>query len=371
MPRIRISQTPDNPKPPTCVLPDDETLYKALVEKDSQFEGIFVAGVKTTGIFCRPTCTARKPKRENVEFFATPAEALRYGYRPCKLCRPMGSPARSPAWLQSLIEEVCEHPERRIADRDLRDRGLEPATVRRWFQKSHGMTFQAYQRLVRLSHAFGRIRNGDDVAAAAFGMGFESLSGFSDSFRKAVGFTPSMSRKCAIAAVTRIESPIGPLIAVANDDGLCLLEFVDRRMLETQLMRVRNQLDVALLPGPNPVFASVRDQLNEYFGGTRQDFDLPLVIAGTAFQRQVWEALRAIPYGETRSYRDQAALIGRPTAVRAVARANGDNRFAILIPCHRVIGANGSLTGYGGGIWRKRFLLDLEKRSAARHHESA
>ncbi len=335
------------------------------MEKDSQFEGIFVAGVKTTGVFCRPTCTARKPKRENVEFFSTPTEALQYGYRPCKLCRPMEPPTQSPKWLRSLLDEVCAHPELRIADNDLRNRDLEPATVRRWFQRNYGMTFQAHQRLVRLSHAYGRIRDGDDVAAAAFGTGFESLSAFSDLSKKATGFTPSMSRQRSIAAVTRIESPIGPLIAVANEAGLCLLEFVDRRMLETQLKRVRSQLDVALLPGTNAVFATVRKQLDEYFAGTRHNFDVPLVITGTAFQKQVWEALRAIPYGQTRSYREQADLIGRPTAVRAVARANGDNRFAIIIPCRRVVGADGSLTGYGGGIWRKRFLLDLEQRRVA------
>ncbi len=361
----RTQKEAENGRQAACAMPDAETLYKALVEKDSQFEGIFVAGVKTTGIFCRPTCTARKPKRENVEFFSTPTEALQYGYRPCRLCKPMELPACCPNWLRSLLDEVSTHPELRIADSDLRDRSLEPATVRRWFQKNYGMTFQAYQRLVRLSHAFGRIRDGDDVAAAAFGAGFESLSAFSNSFKKAAGFTPGMSRQRSIAAVTRVESPIGPLLAVANEAGLCLLEFVDRRMLETQLKRVRSQVDVALLPGMSPVFATVREQLDEYFAGTRRSFDVPLVITGTAFQKQVWEALREIPYGQTRSYGKQATLIGRPAAVRAVARANGDNRFAIVIPCHRVVGADGSLTGYGGGIWRKRFLLDLEQRHVA------
>jgi AraC family transcriptional regulator of adaptative response/methylated-DNA-[protein]-cysteine methyltransferase len=364
-PMARTREETNNGRQAACAMPDAETLYKALVEKDPQFEGIFVAGVKTTGIFCRPTCAARKPKLANVEFFSTPTEALQYGYRPCKLCKPMEPPAQSPHWLPSLLDEVCAHPELRVADSDLRDRDLEPATVRRWFQKNYGMTFQAYQRLVRLSHAFGRIRDGDAVAAAAYGAGFESLSAFSDLSKKAAGFSPGMSRQRSIAVVTRIESPIGPLLAVANEAGLCLLEFVDRRMLETQLKRVRSQLDVALLPGTNAVFATVREQLDEYFAGSRRSFDVPLVITGTAFQKQVWEALREIPYGQTRSYGKQATLIGRPTAVRAVARANGDNRFAIIIPCHRVVGADGSLTGYGGGIWRKRFLLDLEQHHVA------
>ncbi|MBE0636363.1 methylated-DNA--[protein]-cysteine S-methyltransferase [Candidatus Bipolaricaulota bacterium] len=359
---VPFTQTTDRSE---RTLPSDDVLYAALVKRDTQFAGVFVAAVKTTGIFCRPTCAARKPKRENVEFFSTPIQALRFGYRPCKLCDPMGSPGHSPDWLLRLIDEVCAHPEIRITDRNLRERELEPATVRRWFQKHHGMTFQAYQRLMRLSHAFGRIRDGDDVAAAAFGSGFESLSAFSDSFKKAVGFVPSMSRKCSIAAVTRIQTPLGPMLAVANDEGLCLLEFVDRRMLETQLDHVRSQLDVSLLPGANPLFASVRDQLSEYFAGTRREFDLPLVVAGTPFQKAAWEALRAIPYGQTRSYQEQAEAIERPTAIRAVARANGDNRFAIIIPCHRVIGKDGSLTGYGGGIWRKQYLLELELRHSS------
>jgi len=342
-------------------LPDAETMYQALVARDPQFDGLFIVGVKTTGIFCRPTCHARKPKPENVEYFRTPNEALQFGYRPCKLCEPMMSGRPVPDWVHLLVNELHAHPEMRIRDQDLRDRGLQPATVRRWFHKQHGMTFQAYQRLLRLGHAFGRIRNGEKVAQAAFGSGFESLSAFTESFKKASGISPKQSRDLSLAVVTRISSPIGPFLAVANDRGLCMLEFVDRKMIETQLDRVSRQLGVSILPGSHPLFGSVERQLDEYFSGQRKTFDLPLVIEGTPFQQQVWKALQEIPYGETRSYAQQAAAIGRPTAVRAVARANGDNRFAILIPCHRVIGADGSLTGYGGGIWRKQFLLDLEQ----------
>ena len=339
-------------------------MYAALLDRDTRFEGIFIVGVRTTGIFCRPGCTARAPKRENVEFFATTQDALTHGYRPCKVCRPMEPAGASPEWVKRLLDAVQRDPATRWKDQDLRDRDLEPSRVRRWFKRHHGMTFHAYCRLVRLSAAFGRIRNGDGVAPAAFGAGYESLSGFADAVKQATGTTPSDSRARAHVDVTRIPSPLGPMLVGATDEGICLLEFADRRMLETQLARLRSLLRADVFPGGSPQFEALQAQLGEYFDGTRQTFDLPLVTPGTAFQRSVWDVLQTIPYGTTRSYQEQAKRIGRPEAVRAVARANGDNRIAIIIPCHRVIGKNGKLTGYGGGLWRKRFLLDLEHRHA-------
>ena len=344
-------------------LPPEDAMYSALLKRDSEYEGIFIVGVKTTGIFCRPTCQARKPKRENVEFFATAREVLTHGYRPCKLCRPMEPAGETPDWLGTLLDEVHADPTVRLNDQSLRKRGLEPSRVRRWFKQHHGVTFHAYCRLLRLAAAFGRIRNGDDVAAAAFGTGHGSLSAFSESCRKTTGASPSRSRRTNLVAVSRISSPLGPLLAGATEDGVCLLEFSDRRMLETQLARLKRLLHAEVLPGPSPHIPQLESQLAEYFGGKRRTFDLPLVLRGTPFQQAAWEALLTIPYGETRSYRDQAADIGRPSAVRAVARANGDNRIAIVVPCHRVVAADGKLTGYGGGLWRKRYLLDLESRN--------
>jgi len=145
------------------------------------------------------------------------------------------------------------------------------------------------------------------------------------------------------------------------NEGICLLEFADRRMIETQLVRLRRLLDAEILPGLSDHISDLSEQLTEYFNGTRRTFDVSLLTPGTPFQQLTWGCLRSIPYGETRSYQQQAEAIGRPSAVRAVARANGDNRIAILIPCHRVIGKNGKLTGYGGGLWRKEYLLHLER----------
>jgi AraC family transcriptional regulator of adaptative response/methylated-DNA-[protein]-cysteine methyltransferase len=342
-------------------LPDLDIMYDAFLRKDSTYDGIFFVAVRTTGIFCRPTCPARKPKRENIEFYGNSSDALHAGYRPCKICRPMACRGEVPDWLRPLLAEVDASPDIRLKDADLRARGLDPNRVRRWFRRHHGMTFQGYQRALRVGQAFGRIRHGEKVIDAAFESGYESLSGFTESFKKMTSFSPKESSRQCLITVTRLPTPLGPMLAGATDEGVCLLEFLDRRMLETQLARLTRRLRAGWLPGNHRHLDALRLQLDEYFTGTRTAFALPLVLAGTPFQEAVWRELQTIPYGETRSYQSQAERLGRPAAVRAVARANGDNRLAILIPCHRVIGKNGQLTGYGGGLWRKRHLLNLER----------
>lgn len=334
-------------------------MIAAFLERDSQYEGVFFTGVKTTGIFCRPTCRARKPKPENVEFFRTTGEALNAGYRPCKVCRPMEPVGATPEWVRDLLQHV-ERSDHRVGDEEVRAMGLQPATVRRWFKKHHGMTFHAYTRHLRIGRAYGTIRGDSSVTDAAFSSGYESLSGFGDAFKRELGFVPSRSRSLPIAVLTRIPTPLGPMIAVASTGRLQLLEFTDRPMLETQLKRVRRDLGTEIVSGDDPLFERLHRELGEYFAGSGRTFDIPIGEFGSSFQRSVWRALRDIPYGETRSYAEQATAIGRPSAVRAVARANGDNRIAIIIPCHRVIGSDGSMTGYGGGVWRKRALLQIE-----------
>jgi AraC family transcriptional regulator of adaptative response/methylated-DNA-[protein]-cysteine methyltransferase len=334
--------------------------YQALVAKDSAYEGRFIAAVKTTGIFCRPTCTARKPKPENVEFFATTKEAMLQGYRPCKVCVPLRTPDATPTFIQTLLTELNQHPAVKITDEALRQKGLEPATIRRWFLRQHGITFQAYQRLNRINVAFKKLQRGESVTAAAFESGYESLSGFQDSFKAVFGVSPQQSREQQIIQLTRLETPLGTMLACGTEQGICLLEFTDRRMLETELKDLARRLNATIIQGENPHFGLLRSQLTEYFAGAGQQFTVPLLTPGTAFQQAVWQELQRIPYGATRSYGQQALALQRPSAVRAVATANGMNRVAILIPCHRVIGADGHLTGYAGGLWRKQWLLDLE-----------
>ena len=342
-------------------MPDRKTMYNALLNKDSSFEGIFFVGVKTTGVFCRPTCTARKPKEENVDFFSTAKEALQYGYRPCKVCNPMQFNGEMPDWLKDLMQEIEQNKITKFKDADLRERNIDPARIRRWFKKHHGMTFQSYLRLLRVNKAFGQIKYGEKILESAFDTGYESLSGFTEAFKKTTGFSPSQSKNKRIVTVTRILTPLGPMLAGAVDEGICLLEFVDRRMLETQIKRLKKYLNAEFVPGQSKHFDKLDKQLKEYFDGKRKDFDLPLVLDGTEFQQKVWKELQRISYGKTRSYQEQAIALGNPKAIRAVAKANGDNRIAIIIPCHRVIGKDGTLVGYGGGMWRKQFLLNLEK----------
>ncbi len=345
-------------------LPDREIMYQAVIDKDSSFEGIFYTAVKTIGIFCRPGCHARMPKLENVEFFATAKEALSYGYRPCKLCKPMEKYGEVPDWMEGLMKEIQQNPGIKLRDYELRERDIDPARIRRWFKKHHGMTFQAYLRALRINQAFGTIKLGEKVSASAFDAGYESLSGFGKSFSETMGFAPGKSKANKVINVTRILSPLGPFLAGATDEGICLLEFTDRRMLETQIIRLRKWTGSKLVPGESKFFELLSQQLNEYFEGKRKEFTIPLVVPGTEFQKHVWSQLQTIPYGKTRSYEAQAQAIGNPKAIRAVARANGDNRIAIIIPCHRVIGKDGSMTGYGGKIWRKEYLLNLERQNS-------
>lgn len=341
---------------------DDTIYYKALVEKDKSFEGIFIVGVKTTGIFCRPTCTARKPKPENVEFFATTKDAILKGYRPCKVCHPLGNIGDTPEYINQVIDLLEKNPSIKLKDYDLRQMGIEPSTIRRWFQKNHQITFHAYQRLHKLNTAFKKFQAGTSVTDTAFDSGYESLSGFNDSFKKVFGVSPSKSKTQNIVDLMRLETPLGTMVACATDKGICLLEFTDRKMLETELKHLAKSLNATIVQGHNKHFDLLKTELTKYFEGNLKEFTLPLDMIGTDFQKKVWNMLLKIPYGTTLSYLQQAHAINNPTAVRAVANANGMNKISIIVPCHRVIGTDGSLTGYGGGLWRKKRLLELEAK---------
>ena len=335
-----------------------DEMYQALLDKNSQYEGVFIAGVKTTGIFCRPTCHARKPKKENVEFFDDTKQALANGYRACKVCSPMKTAEASPEWLVPLLKKVEEDPERKWKDYELSQLGYSPSRVRRYFKKVHGITFQAYLRMSRINGAFLKIKEGQTVTQSAFEQGYESLSGFSETFRNLTGFSPG--KQGQLITMNRIPTPLGPMMIGVTDEGLCLLEFTDRKMLETQIKTLKKRMKSELVTGKHPMIDKVSKQLNEYFEGSRKIFDVPLVVPGTEFQQKVWDALTQIPFGITRSYKQQAAVVGDVKAVRAVARANGENRISIIIPCHRIIGSDGSIVGYGGGIHRKQWLLKHE-----------
>ena len=336
-------------------------MYRAFMERDASFEGIFFVAVKTTGIFCRPTCTARKPNKENIEYFSSTSEALLAGYRPCKRCRPMDAAPNRPELIDRLTEAIEQAPARRISDGDLREMGIDPSTARRQFQRFFGMTFQAYQRARRMGLALHEIRAGQPVIEAQLNQGFSSASGFWETFKQVFGTPPSQSQDVNVLQAKWIDTPLGAMLALADQAALYLLEFVDRRALENELLALRRRTHSYIVPGDSLVLEQVSAELAEYYAGKRLSFDTPLALIGSPFEQSAWELLQTIPPGETRSYGWMADRLGKPGAARAVGQANGRNHLAIIVPCHRVIRSDGSLSGYGGGIWRKKWLLEHER----------
>ncbi len=298
------------PSLPLLPLPSRPEMERAYQASDASYDGVFYLGVRTTGIFCRPSCPARKPKPENVEFFG-----LAEGRAVCRLPavpavqaareRP-GAAVGEPAARADRAAAGRAHPRGRPADDGHRARAACAGT----FDASYGLTFQAYCRARRLARAFERIRDGEALDDAVFETGYESHSGFRDAFQKAFGQPPGKSASAECIRLTWIDTPLGPMIAGATDKGLCLLEFTDRRMLEHQLSTLRRRFKAALVPADHPHLTTLRKELAEYFAGTRETFTMPLDAPGTPFEERVWQALLRIPYGETRSYEDIAREVG-------------------------------------------------------------
>lgn len=337
-------------------------MRNAFYRNDSTYDGIFYVAVKTTNIFCRPTCKVKKPLEKNIEFFTSARDALFAGYRACKRCKPLEPAGAQPEWVKKLIEMVDKSSDKRINDGALKKTGIDPARARRYFMNTYGMTFHAYQRSRRLSSALTQIREGSKLDEVILGNGYESHSGFRDAFGKVFGKPPGKSKSSDCVVTTLVESPLGHIILGASEKGLCLCEFTDRRMLEFQMKTLHKRLDAAIVPGTNEHIKLARHELKEYFSGKLKKFSVKLIYPGTEFQQNVWTQLQKIPYGETISYAELAKRVGIPGAVRAAGTANGMNRIGIIIPCHRVVNKSGKLGGYGGGVWRKQWLLDLEIR---------
>jgi AraC family transcriptional regulator of adaptative response/methylated-DNA-[protein]-cysteine methyltransferase len=344
-------------------MPTIPEMQHAYIHKDRSYDGIFFLGVRTTGIFCRPSCPARRPLPENVSFFATVREAVFAGYRACKRCRPLDTNGRPPEWVERALALVHDS-ESKIKDSDLKQSRIDPAQARRYFQKHYGMTFQAFCRARRMGDALHELQSGMNLDDVALGNGFESHSGFRDAFMRTFGRSPGASRGLDRIVVSWQESPLGPLVTAANDQGVCLVEFSDRQMLETQFTTLKKLFSCAIVPGENGHLRQLKEELAAYFERKLQQFLVPLVYPGSTFQVRVWDELRRIPYGETCTYEQLAQRISNPSGQRAVGHANGMNRIAIVIPCHRVVNKSGKLGGYGGGLWRKERLLDLERNAS-------
>ena len=321
-----------------------------------------LTAVTSTGIFCRSECPAPPPRPKNVLRLATIRDCLAVGCRPCKRCRPLHD-ANPPEWLESLLQTVEANTaaQQPVDSAALRKIGLSKQQLGRWFAKRFDFSFDAYCRMRRMANQIGTtcLRDGSSGFEAGRKKLFQQLLA-----EKRINVEMAGKKdKTTPLLVNRVLTPLGPMLTIASEHGICLLEFVDRRMLETNIVRVAQRFCAQFRTGVNSHIVQLAAELKQYFAGKRTEFEVSLEDAGTEFQTLVWQRLKQIPAGKTSTYSQIAHDIERPKAVRAVGRANGDNRLSILIPCHRLISSDGSLTGYGGGLKRKQWLLDHESQA--------
>lgn len=340
-------------------LPSRRTLLGAVSRRDVAWDGLFIVAVRTTGIACRPTCPSRPARPENLEFYPTLDAARAAGFRPCLRCKP-DRQAAEPEWWSQLVALVDGAGSARLSDNELAAQGFDPVRVRRYCRREFGMTFHAWVRARRLAAAQHRLRGGAPLDRVIIDSAWESHSGFREAFSRLVGAPPGRARGGEPVIAATWNSPLGTMVAAAVEEGVVLLEFGDIARLERQAPTLRRWFHGPVLAGKHRHLTRLFTELTEYFAGTRREFAVPLVLRGSPFELAVWNALRTIPYGTTCSYADVARTVNNPKAVRAVGSANGKNRLPIVIPCHRVVNTGGKLGGYGGGLWRKVRLLELE-----------
>jgi AraC family transcriptional regulator of adaptative response/methylated-DNA-[protein]-cysteine methyltransferase len=340
---------------------DPDTAWAAFMRRDRRWDGRVLGAVKTTGIYCKPSCPAKRPKRDNVEFFASANEARAAGYRACLRCKPdeVGRDREAVAKAALLIEQAEDAPSLAELAEAV---GYAPHHFQRLFKRDLGVSPAEYARGLRTRRAEGALKANGRVTDAIYDAGYAGPSGFYSDAKERMGMTPSAWRDGGRGATIRwttFDSPLGLMLIAATDKGICRLTFDDS---EESLRRLFPRAEIVRDEG------GLRELVEGALAAIERPLaapDLPIDVAGTAFQEAVWRELRKIPLGETRSYAQIAAAIGQPKAVRAVGTANGDNHVAVLIPCHRVIRSDGTLGGYAGGLDRKRKLLDAEGHRAA------
>jgi AraC family transcriptional regulator, regulatory protein of adaptative response / methylated-DNA-[protein]-cysteine methyltransferase len=336
---------------------DEETAFTAFMARDRAYDGRFVVAVKTTGIYCKPSCAARHPKRENVSFHPDPASARAAGYRACLRCKPdeVGRDRVAVAEAIALIEaSEAIVPLEELATQV----GYAPHHFHRLFKRATGVTPAAYARGLRASRAADALATEESVTYAIYEAGYSAPSRFYESAGRRLGMSPSAWRRGGAGVTirwTRAETSLGPLLVAATDKGLCRVAF------DEDEAALRERFPHAEIVAGGAALADLARRVVASVESPERDHDLPLDVRGTAFQEAVWQALRAIPAGETRSYGELAAIAGNPRAVRAVGSACGANPVAVLVPCHRAQRADGRLGGYAYGLERKRELLIRER----------
>jgi AraC family transcriptional regulator of adaptative response/methylated-DNA-[protein]-cysteine methyltransferase len=335
---------------------DADTAWAAFMRRDRSWDGKILGAVHTTGIYCKPSCPARRPKRENVTFYTSAEEARAAGYRPCLRCKPdeVGRDREAVAKAIKIIEQAEETPNlQELADAV----GYAPHHFQRLFKRDLGVSPAEYARGLRNRRTETALKVNERVTDAVYEAGYSSPSGFYSDAKERLGMTPSAWRDGGRGETIRwtsFDSPIGPMLIAATSKGICRLTFDDS---EESLRRLFPKAEIVKDDG------GLKDLVEGALTAIERPsmaHELPIDVAGTAFQEAVWRELRKIPLGETRSYAQIAAAIGQPKAVRAVGTANGDNHVAVLIPCHRVIRSDGTLGGYAGGLDKKRKLLAAE-----------
>jgi AraC family transcriptional regulator, regulatory protein of adaptative response / methylated-DNA-[protein]-cysteine methyltransferase len=366
---LAVSHTADTPDTPnTPEAPDPETAWAAVLERDARFEGRFVYAVESTGIYCRPTCPSRRPRRSNVRFFAVPGEAEGAGYRPCRRCRPSETSRQAEA-----VQRACAYLESHLDEaptlNDLAlEVGMSPWHLHRTFKAALGLSPKQYAARLRAGRFKDEVRGGESVAGATYGAGYGSSSRLYEKAGENLGMTPGAYRRGGRGMSIRYtvaDSPFGRLLVGATDRGICAVSLGDGDSgegngdgpLEAELRREYpnaqiDRDDEALREWLDAVLPALEGN-----GGARE---LSLDLQATAFQWRVWRALQEIPRGETRSYGEVAAALGQPNAARAVAQACASNRVALVVPCHRVVRGDGDPGGYRWGAERKRRILDRE-----------
>jgi AraC family transcriptional regulator of adaptative response/methylated-DNA-[protein]-cysteine methyltransferase len=341
-----------------------EMQWQQVITRDARQDGRFVFAVRTTGIYCRPSCPSRRPRRDSVEFFADPHQAERAGYRACLRCKPTQISAQAQAVLRA--RQLLDEADGVMTLAEMSKRlGVSPFHLQRLFKRATGLSPREYQSARRMQQVKHGLRKGDDVTTALYDAGYGSPSRLYEKSTQHLGMTPGTYRRAGAGLkvqYTVVPSPLGRMLVAATPRGLCAVRFGDSASeLEDGLRKEFRAAeihrdDAALQRYVQPLLASTR--------GERITVDLPLDLRATAFQIKVWDELRRIPSGETRSYSEVAKAIGDPKAVRAVARACASNPVAVAVPCHRVIRGDGNLAGYRWGIERKKKLLKHEQREA-------
>lgn len=362
-PQISIENRPKG-RPEAPRLPE-RRFWQAIAARDARYDGAFVYAVRSTGIYCRPSCPSRRPRRERVVFFAAPDAAEREGFRPCRRCDPRNTPRQAES---KLIREACVRMEQSSDDpirieAVARQLGISPFRLNRVFRRVVGISPGSYARSIRLRRFKKQLREGKDVTSALYKAGYGSSSRLYESSDGHLGMTPGTYGRGGQGmeiGYTTVATPLGRVLVAGTVRGVSAIYLgeSEERLEET----LRHEYPAAKISkNPAQVSQWVR-QLVRHLSGEQPNLDLPLDVKATAFQRRVWESLQQIPRGSTRSYSELARAVGLPKGQRAVARACATNPAAILIPCHRIVREDGGLGGYRWGLKRKQALLDAEAK---------